>query len=96
MTGSVLTPPRVDVPPPAVRRAVALEVRDTPDVLVRVLCVLRRRNCVIAGVDFRAADQHRPGRLTVVYEPPPRCRDAVTAWLANLVDVIAVEDARGT
>jgi acetolactate synthase regulatory subunit len=67
-----------------------LTVADAPDVLVRVLTTLRRRGCTIVAVDFSRGDIHRDGRLRVTYEPPPRGHATVRAWLANLVDVLAV------
>lgn len=69
---------------------ISLAVSDTPDVLVRVLTTLRRRGCTIIAVDYRAGDRHRESRLEVAYDPPPRGAGAVSAWLANLVDVKAV------
>jgi acetolactate synthase regulatory subunit len=68
----------------------SLAIADSPDVLVRVLTTLRRRGCEIIAVDYHQADRHRHGRLEVTYRPPPRCAGTVSAWLANLVDVIAV------
>lgn len=67
-----------------------LQVRDAPDVLVRVLTTLRRRGCGVVAVDYRAGDRHRTGRLRVDFTPPTRHEHAVTAWLANLVDVVGV------
>lgn len=72
-------------------RRATLEVRDAPDVLVRVLTTLRRRGCAVISVDYRAGDRHRRGRLCVDYTAPPRHDHAVAAWLANLVDVVCVE-----
>jgi acetolactate synthase small subunit len=76
----------------AVRRRATLVVRDGADVLVRVLVTLRRRGCVVDAVDYGAGDRHRPGRLRVSYVPPARHAHAVESWLANLVDVLEVED----
>lgn len=67
-----------------------LTVADSPDVLVRVLTLLRRRGCVVRSVEFSTGDRHRPSRLDIGYVPPSRCAGAVPAWLENLVDVIAV------
>lgn len=78
--------------PVSLHRRAILEVHDAPDVLVRVLTTLRRRGCRIVAVDYRTGDRHRDGRLAVDYAPPPRCEHSVAAWLANLVDVIAVSD----
>jgi acetolactate synthase regulatory subunit len=74
-------------------RRATLEVGDAPDVLVRVLTTLRRRGCRLLAVDYRVGDRHRDGWLSVDYAPPPRGEDQVRAWLGNLVDVRAVEDA---
>ena len=68
-----------------------LEVRDAPDVLVRVLTTLRRRGCDVVAVDYRVGDRHRSGHLSVDFTPPPRRDHAVAAWLANLVDVVEVQ-----
>ena len=68
-----------------------LEVRDAPDVLVRVLTTLRRRGCAVVAVDYRVGDRHRCGRLCVDFTPPRSHQHAVAAWLTNLVDVTAVE-----
>lgn len=57
-----------------------------PAALIRVLTILRRRCCTITHVDFSLAD----ARLTVGLEPPQAHAHAVGAWLANLIDVVAV------
>lgn len=67
-----------------------LEVHDGPDVLVRVLTLLRRRRCEITHVDYLARDRHHPGRLVVSVVPPRAHAHCVEAWLRNLVDVDAV------
>ena len=77
----------------ATHRRAAIEIGDAPDALVRVLTLLRRRGCSVLAVDYRAGDRHRGGWLSVDYAPPPRCEHTVAAWLGNLVDVTAVEDA---
>ena len=77
----------------ATRRRVSIETGDAPDVLVRVLTLLRRRGCRVLAVDYRIGDRHRHGWLSVDYAPPPRCEHTVAAWLRNLVDVTAVDDA---
>ena len=76
----------------ALRRRATLTVRDGADALVRVLVTLRRRGCVVEAVDYGAGDRHRPGWLTVSYVPPARHAHAVSSWLANLVDVLEVDD----
>ena len=74
------------------RRVADIRLRDAPDAITRVLTTLRRRSCIVVAIDFWAGDRHRPGRLTIEYEPPPRCAPAVPAWLGNLVDVLEVRD----
>lgn len=83
-----------DSPSPLGRgqRRATLEVRDAPDVLVRVLTTLRRRGCALVSVDYRVGDRHRAGWLDVAYTPPARCEHQVAAWLRNLVDVLDVTD----
>jgi acetolactate synthase regulatory subunit len=61
-----------------------------PAALVRILTTLRRRQCVVDRVDYRVADHHGPGWLTITLTPPRAHDHAVAAWLANLVDVGAV------
>jgi acetolactate synthase regulatory subunit len=67
-----------------------LEVHDGPDVLVRVLTLLRRRRCEITHVEYLARDRHHPGRLVVSIDPPRAHAHCVEAWLRNLVDVADV------
>jgi acetolactate synthase regulatory subunit len=69
----------------------SLETNAQPDVLVRVLSLLRRRGCRILAVDFRQADRHRPGRLDVTVIAPPRVAHCLERWLLGLVDVTAVQ-----
>jgi acetolactate synthase regulatory subunit len=78
-------------PRPCAPSLLTIEVRDTPDVLVRVLTRLRSRQCAITHVDYVARDRHHPGRLVVVIEPPRARAHCVEAWLLNLVDVLSVE-----
>src|SRR4051812_18997764 len=68
-------------------RVVVLDVRPGPAVLARVLGLLLRRRCTVTRVDFVAADRHRPGRLVLAYDAPPRHADRVIAHLRGLVDV---------
>jgi acetolactate synthase regulatory subunit len=77
---------------PVVRRHFALDVGDAPDVLVRVLGLLRRRQCRVVAVHFHQADRHGPGRFELTLLAPPRTAERVDAWLASLVDVHAVVD----
>jgi acetolactate synthase small subunit len=73
----------------------ALHVADGPDVLVRVLTTLRRRRCEITNVDYVARDRHHPGRFVIRLDEPGGRAHCVAAWLANLVDVLAVESLDG-
>jgi acetolactate synthase regulatory subunit len=75
-----------------VRRRFALDVGTAPDVLVRVLALLRRRQCRVVAVHFHEADRHGPGRFELTVLAPPRTADRVDAWLSGLVDVYAVAD----
>ena len=74
-----------------VRRRFALDVGAAPDVPVRVLGLLRRRQCRVVAVDFHEADRHGPGRFELTVLAPPRTAERVEAWLAGLVDVHEVE-----
>jgi acetolactate synthase regulatory subunit len=89
---SVAPAPAPRAPSRAPRRVADIRLRDAPDAITRVLATLRRRSCVVVAIDFWAGDRHRPGRLTIEYEAPPRCATAVPAWLTNLVDVLEVRD----
>jgi acetolactate synthase regulatory subunit len=68
-----------------------LRLGETQDALVRVLGLLQRRRCRVVQVDFVARDRHYPGRLVICVEPPAGRADTLERWLANLVDVVAVE-----
>ena len=72
-----------------------LDVHDGPDVLVRVLTLLRRRRCEITRVDYVARDRHHPGRMVVAIDAPPAHAHCLEAWLGNLVDVVAVRRRDG-
>ena len=74
-------------------RRLALETTGSGDVLVRVLTLLRRRGCRIVAVEFHEGDRHRPERLEVAIEAPPRIEHALESWLLGLVDVMAVRAA---
>ena len=64
---------------------------DSPDALVRVLMILRRRRCGVTSVDFAQADRHYPGRLVVSILAPPAHAHCVPDWLGKLVDVEMVQ-----
>lgn len=70
-----------------------LETNPEPDVLVRVLTLLRRRGCHIVALDFHEADRHGPGRFEVSVRAPTRIGHRLEAWLAGLVDVTDVRAA---
>jgi acetolactate synthase regulatory subunit len=70
-----------------------LETNPEPDVLVRVLTLLRRRGCRLVALDFHEADQHGPGRFEVSVRAPTRIGHRLESWLTGLVDVIAVREA---
>lgn len=74
-------------------RHLELQLGETQEALVRILGLLQRRRCRVVQVDFVARDRHYPGRLVICVEPPPGRADCVERWLANLVDVLAVNDA---
>ncbi|MEO8687255.1 MAG: ACT domain-containing protein [Solirubrobacteraceae bacterium] len=76
----------------AAPRQFSLLTTETPDVLLRVLCLLRRRGCMIVSVDFFRGDRHRPGRLDVAVRTNPRIAHRLGAQLLQLVDIIAVEE----
>jgi acetolactate synthase regulatory subunit len=71
-------------------RRYVLETNTEPDVLLRVLTLLRRRGCRIVAVDFHETDQHGPGRFEVSVRAPARIGHRLEAWLTGLVDVVAV------
>jgi acetolactate synthase regulatory subunit len=67
-----------------------VRVRDSPDAIVRVLAMLRRRRCEITAVDFVAGDRHRPGWFRIGVLAPPATANSLPHWIANLVDVLEV------
>jgi acetolactate synthase regulatory subunit len=76
---------------PAVRpRRFALTTTGGGDVLVRVLCLLRRRGCRIVAVDFHDGDRHAPERLELSVIAPVRVEDRLESWLLGLIDVLEV------
>jgi acetolactate synthase regulatory subunit len=88
---SVIT--QIPVPPVASKarpRRLALETTGEPDVLVRVLALLRRRGCRIVAVDFHDGDRHGPGRLELSVDAPARIEHRLESWLLGLVDVLEV------
>ena len=77
--------------PVATDRLMSVDVRPAPDVVVRILVLLRRRRCAVTSVDVRAADRHRPGRLLIGFDAPSGHADRVAQWVGALVDVLEVE-----
>ena len=73
---------------------IVLDTNPEPDVLVRVLTVLRRRGCRIVAVDFHEADHHGPGRFEVTVRAPSRIGHRLETWLNGLVDVKAAQADR--
>jgi hypothetical protein len=92
MTSTMTHPPGARGPSAVAReRTFDVElVGNDPAALVRILTILRRRQCTITRVDFRVPDLHAPGWLTIGLEVPPTHGHAVEAWMANLVDVASV------
>jgi acetolactate synthase regulatory subunit len=77
-------------PAPSVRgreRHLALETTDDPDVLLRVLVLLRRRGFVVRRVDFRAGDRHAPTRFRLALGGGARPAHQLEAWVSNVVGV---------
>jgi acetolactate synthase small subunit len=67
-----------------------VDVRDSPDALMRVLTTLRRRGCLIDSVEYRRGDRHRSGTLVVRLQPPRHHGHCVQPWIEGLVDVTGV------
>ena len=67
-----------------------MQLSDEPDALMRVLSLLRRRQCRILNVDYEACDRDRPTGLRVLVRLSGGRPDALEAWLDGLVDVIEV------
>jgi acetolactate synthase regulatory subunit len=69
----------------------ALTVTDSPAAVERILSTCRSRQCAIVSLHFTAGDRHRPGRVELTLDGPPRMVRLATGRLARLLDVIAVE-----
>lgn len=78
----------------AVIRRFSLLTTEAPDALVRVLCLLRRRGCIVVSVSFLRGDRHRPTRLDIAIRTDSRVAHRLRPWLLQLVDVLAVEEGR--
>jgi hypothetical protein len=70
-----------------------LELTVTGDaaVLGRIAGLCRARRCEVVFLRFRAADRHRPGAVSLSFAADARRARLVTARLAALVEVTAVE-----
>ena len=77
---------------PAPHCRFALDTTTSPDVLLRVLTLLRRRGCDIVAVEYLREDRHGPGRFEVGVEAPVRVAHRLREWLGGLVDVLAVRE----
>jgi acetolactate synthase regulatory subunit len=73
-------------------RRIEIETADDPNVLLRVMVVLRRRGFHVRSVEFRAGDHHAPPRLHMTVAPRTRLDHQLAAWLRNVVGVIAVDE----
>jgi acetolactate synthase regulatory subunit len=73
-------------------RRLRIDVAGDPDVLLRVMVVLRRRGFLVRSVEFRAGDHHAPPRLHMTVAPRTRLDHQLAAWLGNVVGVVAVEE----
>src|SRR5689334_22741733 len=70
-------------------RAWRIQLSDEPDALMRVLTMLRQRQCRVLSVQYEASDRHRPGTfLRVLVRPAGGRPDSLERWLRRLVDVI--------
>jgi acetolactate synthase small subunit len=79
--------------PAGTQRSLELQVSASQDVLMRVLGLLHRRRCRVIQVDYVARDRHYPGRFVIGVEAPADRAHCVEGWLANLVDVLAVDSS---
>ncbi len=75
-------------------KKLSLELNESADAIVRVLMVLRRRQCRVLSVEFVAGDRHYHGRLEIGVAAPASHAHCVEDWLGQLVDVRSVESGR--
>jgi acetolactate synthase regulatory subunit len=87
---AVIEIPAPLVSAPARPRSFSLTTTGTDDVLVRALTLLRRRGCRIVAVGYHEGDRHRPARLELAVDAPPRTAHRLESWLLGLVDVLEV------
>jgi acetolactate synthase regulatory subunit len=77
---------------PAPHCRFSLDTTTSPDVVVRVLALLRRRGCDIVAVEYLREDRHGPGRFEIGVDAPARVAHRLGDWLDGLVDVLAVRE----
>jgi acetolactate synthase regulatory subunit len=70
-----------------------VETSGTPEALIRVLTILRRRRAVVTHVEYSGAGPDAPGRLELSVEAHPRLAAQLEPWLSNLVEVTCVAPA---
>jgi acetolactate synthase regulatory subunit len=75
-------------------KKLSLELNESADAIVRVLMVLRRRQCRVLTVEFVAGDRHYHGRLEIGVAAPASHAHCLEDWLGQLVDVRSVESGR--
>ena len=73
-------------------RRLRIDIAGDPDVLLRVMVVLRRRGFLVRSVEFRAGDHHAPPRLHMTVAPRTRLDHQLAAWVGNVVGVVSVEE----
>jgi acetolactate synthase regulatory subunit len=73
-------------------RRVSLSTTGDPDVLLRVLSLLRRRNFDVLRVEYQAGDHHRPTVLDLSVASTGRTAHQLDAWMSNVVGVLSVDD----
>jgi acetolactate synthase regulatory subunit len=89
---NTIAPPEGETQPNSLgeQQTWSIELNDTPDAIVRVLGVLRHRQCSPLSIDYVRTARCAPGHLVVsvccVGGRPHR----VNAWLCALVDVRSV------
>ena len=69
-----------------------LDLDARPDVLPRVVNLVRRRGCEIVSLQFAQGDCHRPGRLELAVRVDERHARPMAHWLGALVDVRSVAE----
>jgi acetolactate synthase regulatory subunit len=74
------------------RRRLALSTTGDPDVLLRVLMLLRRRGYNVLRVEYEHGDVHRSTVFELSVESSRRTAPQLEAWLANVVGVLTVRD----